>query len=82
LDHFDLEVLQIHPPPSGQDANETKGEVRKKNLLDIKYEKLSSNAHISTFFFQKIVFFSKIFFGKPLSKFFEVFLNSEYMYMC
>jgi hypothetical protein len=38
-----------------------------------------SNAHISTPFFQKTVFFSKIFFGKPPSKLLEVCLNSEYM---
>ncbi len=30
--------------------------------------------------FQKTVFFSKIFFGKPPSKFLEVCLNSEYMW--
>jgi hypothetical protein len=40
---------------------------------------IPSNAHISTPFFQKTVFFSKIFFGKPPSKFLEVCLNSEYM---
>jgi hypothetical protein len=33
---------------------------------------LPSNAHISTPFFQKTVFFSKIFFGKPPSTFLEV----------
>ncbi len=33
-------------------------------------------------FFQKTVFFSKIFFGKPPSKFLEVCLNSEYMWKC
>jgi hypothetical protein len=38
--------------------------------------KLPSNAHISTPFFQKTVFLSKIFFGKPPSKFLEVCLNS------
>ncbi len=42
-----------------------------------------SNAHISTPFFHKTVFFSKIFFGKPgtkpPSKFLEVCLNSEYL---
>ncbi len=35
-----------------------------------------SNAHISTPFFH----ISKIFIGKPLSKFLEVCLNSEYMW--
>jgi hypothetical protein len=40
---------------------------------------LPSNAHISTPFFQKTVFFSKIFFGEPPSKFLEVCLNSEYI---
>jgi hypothetical protein len=40
---------------------------------------IPSNAHISTPFYQKTVFFSKIFFGKPHSKFLEVCLNSEYM---
>jgi hypothetical protein len=40
---------------------------------------LQSNAHISTHFFQKTVFFSKIFFSKPPSKLLEVCLNSEYV---
>ncbi len=38
---------------------------------------LPANAHISTPFFQKTVFFSKIFFGMPPSKFLEVCLNSD-----
>jgi hypothetical protein len=38
-----------------------------------------SNAQISTPLFQKTAFFSKIFFGKPPSKFLEVCLNPEYM---
>jgi hypothetical protein len=42
--------------------------------------RIPSNAHISTPFFQKTVFFSKICFGKPPSKFLEVCLNSEYMW--
>jgi hypothetical protein len=41
--------------------------------------RVPSNAHILTTFFQKTVFFSKICFGNPPSKFFEVCLNSEYM---
>ncbi len=41
---------------------------------------LPSNAHIATPFFQKTVFFSKIFLGKPPSKFLEVCLNSEHMW--
>jgi hypothetical protein len=40
---------------------------------------IPSNAHISTPFFQKTVFFSKIFFGKPPSNFLKVCLNSENM---
>jgi hypothetical protein len=40
---------------------------------------IPSNGHISTPFFQKTLFFSKIFFGKPSSKFLEACLNSEYM---
>ncbi len=44
-------------------------------LLDV-----PSNAHISTPFFQKTVFFSKICFGDPPSKFLEVCLNSDYMW--
>ncbi len=50
--------------------------INKYNL----YRILPSNAHISTLFFHKTVFFSKIFFGKPHSKFLEVCLNSEYMW--
>jgi hypothetical protein len=42
-------------------------------------EDVPSNTHTSTPFFQKTVFFSKIFFGKPPSKFWRVCLNSEYM---
>ncbi len=42
-------------------------------------EEIPSIAHISTPFFQKTVFFSKIFFGKFPSKFLEVCLNSEFM---
>ncbi len=42
---------------------------------------IPSNAHISTPFFHKTVFFSKIFFGKSPSKFLEVWLNSEYMWL-
>jgi hypothetical protein len=41
---------------------------------------ITTNAHISTPFFQKIVFFFKIFFGKPPSKFLEVCLNLKYMW--
>jgi hypothetical protein len=41
---------------------------------------LPSNAHISTPFFHKTVFFSKMFFGKPPSKFLEVCLHWEYMW--
>ncbi len=41
---------------------------------------IPSNAHFSTPFFKKIVFFSKICFGSPPSKFLEVCLNSEYMW--
>ncbi len=44
------------------------------------YKTVPSNAHILTPFFQKTVFFSKVFFGKPPSKFLEVCLNSKYMW--
>jgi hypothetical protein len=47
--------------------------------LGVNSLQLPPNAHILTPFFQKTVFFSKIFFGKPPSKFLEVCLNSEYM---
>jgi hypothetical protein len=43
------------------------------------FHTVPSNAHNSTPFFHKTVFFSKIFLGKPPSKFLEVCLNSEYM---
>ncbi len=39
-----------------------------KNILS-KFYILQSNAHISTPFFQKTVFFSKIFFGKAPKNF-------------
>ncbi len=45
--------------------------------LTFPYYLIPSNGHISTPFFQKTVFFSKIFFGKPPLKFLEVCLNSE-----
>ncbi len=41
---------------------------------------LPPNSHISTPFFHKTAFFSKIFFGKPPSKLLEVCLNSVYMW--
>ncbi len=44
------------------------------------FDELPSNAHISTPFFRKTVFFSKIFLGKPPSKFLEVCPNSEYIW--
>ncbi len=44
------------------------------------FNSVPSNAHISTPFFQKIVFFSKICFGSPPSKILEVCLNSESMW--
>ncbi len=47
------------------------------DLQHLKY--LPSNGHISTPFFQKTVFFSKICLVPP-SKFLEVCLNSEYMW--
>ncbi len=61
-----------------QDQNLTLNAIT-RNVLNKAYLMVPSNAHISTPFFQKTVFFSKIFFGKPPSNFLEVCLNSEYM---
>jgi hypothetical protein len=50
------------------------------SLRDVAHDGcVPSNAHISTPFFHKTVFFSKIFCGKPPSELLEVCLNSEYM---
>jgi hypothetical protein len=71
------------PQPFKPLTNQLFGASTLKSFNASTYQAISvpSNVHMLTLIFQKTVFFSKIFFGKPPppSNFLEVCLNSEYM---